>query len=70
MKFSLNFGKKNHPANSSNKLAETSLKGAIELSDEDLSKVSGGADMFLKLDGVKGESQSDTHKNTIEVKSF
>jgi len=27
-------------------------------------------DMFLKLDGVQGESQDKTHKNEIEIESF
>jgi type VI secretion system secreted protein Hcp len=27
-------------------------------------------DMFLKLDGIDGESQDDTHKNEIDIKSF
>ncbi len=28
------------------------------------------ADMFLKLDGISGESQDDKHKDEIEVESF
>jgi hypothetical protein len=33
-----------------------------ELAEKDLDKVSGGAgDFFLKLDGIKGESQDDNH---------
>ena len=28
------------------------------------------ADMFLKLDGIDGESQDDSHKNEIEITSF
>ncbi len=70
MKFSLSFGKKNRPAGAPDKLVETGPKGAAELSEKELNKVSGGADMFLKLDGVKGESQNDTHKDQINIQSF
>ena len=28
------------------------------------------ADMFLKIDGIEGESSDDKHKNEIEVESF
>jgi len=28
------------------------------------------ADMFLKMDGIEGESSDDKHKNEIEVESF
>jgi bacteriocin-like protein len=37
------------------------LKKKKELSEEDLKKVSGGAtgDVFLKLDGIEGESADD-----------
>ena len=44
-------------------------KDDIELSDQDLSKVTGGDD-FLKIDGIKGESQDDKHKDTIHIESF
>jgi hypothetical protein len=71
MKFSLNFGKKDHTSGSPDKLIETSPKGAVELSEGELDKVSGGAvDTFLKLDGIKGESQDDSHKSSIEISSF
>jgi hypothetical protein len=37
---------------------------AQELTETDLGKVSGGAgDLFLKIDGMKGESQDDKHKD-------
>ncbi|HVT53986.1 MAG TPA: hypothetical protein VHE77_20575 [Dongiaceae bacterium] len=47
----------------------SSPKNTPELSESDLSKVSGGATLFLKLDGVKGESLDDKHKDTIDVGS-
>jgi hypothetical protein len=48
----------------------SSPKNAPELTESELGKVSGGATMFLKLDGIKGESQDDKHKDTISVSSF
>ncbi len=35
-----------------------------ELSEKDLSKVSGG---ILNIGGIKGESQDDNHKGSIEI---
>jgi type VI protein secretion system component Hcp len=41
-----------------------------ELSNEDLSKAVGGAiDTFLNIDGIKGESTDDKHKDWIELQS-
>jgi type VI protein secretion system component Hcp len=40
------------------------------LTDEDLSNVTGGGAVFLKLEGVAGESQDDKHRGEIEVQSF
>ena len=38
-----------------------------ELSEKDLGSVTGGAvDMFLTLDGIKGESADDKHKGEID----
>jgi hypothetical protein len=42
----------------------------IELNDEDLSAVSGGKYSFLKIDGIKGESTDNGHKDWIELLSF
>jgi hypothetical protein len=44
----------------------------IELTEDELGNVSGGAssDFLLTLDGIKGESQDDRHKDTISVESF
>jgi hypothetical protein len=43
----------------------------IELDEAELSKVSAGkSDMFLNLDGIKGESTDSGHKDTIEILSF
>jgi hypothetical protein len=46
--------------------------GDIELTENELGNVSGGAgsDYLLTLDGIKGESQDDRHKDTIHVESF
>jgi hypothetical protein len=42
-------------------------KKSPELSDTDLEQVTGGAtDYFLKIDGIKGESQSDSPSRNIE----
>ena len=39
-------------------------KPSVELSEQDLQQVTGGAvDVFLQLDGIKGESQDDKHKD-------
>ncbi len=43
-------------------------KLAPELSSEDMKQVVGGAaDYLLQLDGIKGESQDDKHKDWIEL---
>jgi hypothetical protein len=43
----------------------------VELTEEELGSASGGtADNFLKLDGIKGESQDDKHKDSIEIASL
>jgi hypothetical protein len=39
-----------------------------ELKESDLGKVTGGA-AALQIDGVKGESQDDKHKDWIELES-
>lgn len=40
---------------------------AKELSTEELHKVTGGAyEVFLKIDGIAGESVDDKHKDWIE----
>ncbi len=39
-------------------LTKTKKPGDVQLTEEELSKAAGGAvDMFIKLDGVQGESQ-------------
>jgi len=39
-----------------------------ELSEEALDNVAGGAvDIFLNIDGVRGESLDDKHKNEIHI---
>ena len=38
-----------------------------ELTEKDLGSVTGGAvDIYLELDGIKGESADDKHKGEIE----
>jgi len=48
--------------------AETQ-KQSPELSNEELNKAVGGA-VNLQIDGIKGESQDDKHKDWIELSSF
>jgi type VI protein secretion system component Hcp len=49
---------------------KTMAKPSRALTDDELRAASGGAvDAFLKIDGVKGESLDDKHKNWIEVLS-
>ena len=45
------------------------LAEGVELRDDELDKVSGGA-AYLKFDGVKGESKDDRHKDWIEILSY
>lgn len=43
--------------------AEDSQKQTPQLTDDNLNQVVGGAvDIFLQLDGIKGESTDDKHK--------
>jgi type VI protein secretion system component Hcp len=61
------------PSSKPDDLIASKIKGGeIELTENDLDNVSGGAgtDFFLSLDGIKGESQDDKHKDTIEVLSI
>jgi predicted ribosomally synthesized peptide with nif11-like leader len=48
------------------------VKQNVELSDEELDAVAGGAsvDYFLKLDGITGESLDSSYKEQIEIQSF
>jgi bacteriocin-like protein len=41
-------------------------KPSVELSEKDLEQVTGGASALLQLDGIKGESTDDKHKDWIE----
>ena len=48
---------------SPDELAKTKKPGDVQLNEEELGKVSGGAvEIFLKLDGIDGESQDTKHK--------
>lgn len=49
---------------SPDELTKTQMKGNIELTEEELSKTSGG------LDGIKGESLDNKHKDQIHIESF
>jgi hypothetical protein len=51
---------------STDTLLRTSKKKDIELTEEELGKVSGGA----KLGDIKGETLDDKHKDWIEVLSY
>ena len=48
----------------STEATKDNLKPAGELTDKDLEKAAGGA---LVLDGIKGESTEDTHKDWVEL---
>jgi bacteriocin-like protein len=49
------------------KPSEEQKKTSGELSEQDLKQVTGGAiDSFLNIDGIKGESTDDKHKDWIE----
>lgn len=41
-------------------------KETPELTEDALNQVAGGADMFLTLDGIKGESADIKHKGQVE----
>lgn len=61
------------PGSKPEDLIASKIKGdEIELTENELGHVSGGAaaDQFLTLDGIKGKSQDDKHKDTIEIASF
>lgn len=45
-------------------------KDEIELADLDNVTGGAGSDTLLTLDGIKGESQDDKHKDTIHLSSF
>jgi hypothetical protein len=50
------------------KPGEAENQANTELSKDDLSKVTGGAtDVYLNIDGIKGESTDDKHKDWIEI---
>jgi len=64
---------KKKPGSKPDDLIGSKIKGGeIELTDNELSNVSGGAatDYLLSIDGIKGESQDDKHKDTIEIASL
>jgi len=49
-----------NPNASADELAKTKKPGDVQLSEEDLSKVTGGAtDMFLKIENIKGEASDE-----------
>ena len=60
------------PGSKPDDLIASKIKGGeIELTEDELGHVSGGdADQFLTLDGIKGESEDDALKGTIEISSF
>ena len=42
-----------------------------ELSDDELESVAGGAtDVFVKLGGIRGETQNAGHKDEIHIESY
>lgn len=52
-------------------MSKESKTSYYELTDKDLSNTVGGAvSDYLKLDGIKGESKEDKHKDWIEIGSF
>jgi hypothetical protein len=44
--------KKNHKTAGPDKLAKTKKKGSVQLTEEDMRKVSGGATQFIKISGT------------------
>jgi bacteriocin-like protein len=61
------------PSSKLDNLMGSTIQGSeIELTENELNNVSGGAssDTFLTLDGIKGESKDDQHKDTIEIVSI
>jgi hypothetical protein len=49
---------------------EASQTLRAELSEDELDGVAGGVSRLLSIDGVKGESTDDKHKETIDILSF
>lgn len=61
------------PGSKPDDLIASKIKGGeIELTEDELGHVSGGAavDPFARIGEIKGESQDDKHKGTIEIASF
>jgi hypothetical protein len=57
---------KNPKRSQREELVKTTSKGKIELTEAELSRVSGG----IKLGDIKGETIDDKHKDWIEVLSY
>jgi type VI protein secretion system component Hcp len=54
------------------KKPDQNLPADTELNDQDLGGVTGGTstDYLLTIDGIKGESKDDKHKDTIHIESY
>jgi hypothetical protein len=52
---------------SRSQLTKTTDDGKIELTEKELTQVTAGTGVFLKLGEIKGESADDKHKGEIEA---
>ena len=57
--------KKDPQISSADDLTKTTNKGDVELTEEELKRVSGGA-TFIKIGDVKGDPTTDGYKDWIE----
>jgi len=57
--------KKDPQISSADDLAKTTTKGDVELSEEELKRVSGGA-IYMKIGGIGGEVTTQGHEKWIE----
>ena len=58
-------GPKNNPASSPDEMIQPGITSTTELSDKELEDVSAGVGKFVKIDGIKGESQDDHYKDSM-----
>jgi len=52
-----------------NNILDATARVTRELTVSELGNMHGGF-MFLKIDGIKGESQDDKHKDEVHVSSY
>jgi bacteriocin-like protein len=54
-------------ANKAKPKTERKVAPVRELSDEELSQVAGGTDLYMKLDGIKGETTQKSDGSVLDL---